>query len=430
MQVPTGKGTVNLMAVIAIWALSLSVNLPGLAVSPMLSDLTHIFPKATQIEVQLITILPNLVIIPFVLLSGRLSRSRHKIALIVVGLSMYILSAGLYFLCSSMLGMILVSCLLGIGCGLFLPFSTGLVADVFTGQYRMHQMGIVSGVGNIAVVVATYAVGWLAAVNWHLPFLVYCLPLISLALLPFLRTLPKDDIQDNGDTPADMDTPDKCLQVPAVDAMGFPTAGQKVRWGFYIGRTAWLCILYFSWILTIEVVTYYMPFLMSHYDMSVEQTGMITAIFFLSMFVFGVAIPYVLKVLRGWTFVCAAGVMGLGCLLFIITSHVWLFVIASACMGISLGISQPIIYDKATEICVRPASSTMALAVVLSVNYLGIVLCPFVIDGLRAIFSPKAGSLIYDIFPFLIALAFILVLLTCTLVRRKGFIFGITKAYY
>lgn len=70
MRINTGKGTISLMTLIAIWSISLTVNLPGLAVTPMLGSLDKIFPNTSELEIQLLTVLPNLFIIPFVLLSA------------------------------------------------------------------------------------------------------------------------------------------------------------------------------------------------------------------------------------------------------------------------------------------------------------------------------------------------------------------------
>jgi RNA polymerase sigma-70 factor (ECF subfamily) len=53
--------------------------LPGLAVSPILGDLNTIFPSASDLEIQMLTSLPSLLIIPFVLLSGKLSVGRDKL---------------------------------------------------------------------------------------------------------------------------------------------------------------------------------------------------------------------------------------------------------------------------------------------------------------------------------------------------------------
>lgn len=73
MEIKTGKGTIPLVVLLAIWSVSAISSLPGLAVSPVLGDLNRIFPKATDLEIQMLTSLPSLLIIPFVLLSGRLS---------------------------------------------------------------------------------------------------------------------------------------------------------------------------------------------------------------------------------------------------------------------------------------------------------------------------------------------------------------------
>lgn len=200
MKVQTGKGTIPAMVVVAIWSLSVGINLPGLAVTPIEGDLHQIFHNFSDFKVQLLTVLPNLVIIPFVLLSGRLSMTRHKIPVIAAGVAIYVLSGILYLFSKSLDGLIWISCLLGAGCGLMLPFTTGLVADVFTGKYKLKQMGIVSAIGNIALVAATFVVGFLANINWHLPFLVYILPVISLLLLPWFGKIPKSDmyLDENG----------------------------------------------------------------------------------------------------------------------------------------------------------------------------------------------------------------------------------------
>ncbi|MDE6559476.1 MAG: MFS transporter, partial [Muribaculaceae bacterium] len=89
MQVKTGKGTISMMVVLAIWSLSLAVDLPGLAVTPIEGSLRKIFTDATDIKIQLLTMLPNLIIIPFVLLSGKLSETRHKVSVIALGTILY-----------------------------------------------------------------------------------------------------------------------------------------------------------------------------------------------------------------------------------------------------------------------------------------------------------------------------------------------------
>ena len=76
MKIQTGRGTIPLITLIAIWSISALTSLPGLAVSPILGDLTKIFPKATDLDIQMLTSLPSLLIIPFILLGGSYRKGR------------------------------------------------------------------------------------------------------------------------------------------------------------------------------------------------------------------------------------------------------------------------------------------------------------------------------------------------------------------
>lgn len=75
MQVNTGRGTIPLITLIGIWSISALTSLPGLAVSPILGQLSSIFPKATELDIQMLASLPSLLIIPFVLLAGKLAEN-------------------------------------------------------------------------------------------------------------------------------------------------------------------------------------------------------------------------------------------------------------------------------------------------------------------------------------------------------------------
>ena len=134
MEIKTGKGTIPLVVLLAIWSVSAISSLPGLAVSPVLGDLNRIFPKATDLEIQMLTSLPSLLIIPFVLLSGRLSVGPHRLRILALGLLLFFLSGVACLFARSMGMLIVISCLLGIGAGMVITFSTGLVVHNFTGN--------------------------------------------------------------------------------------------------------------------------------------------------------------------------------------------------------------------------------------------------------------------------------------------------------
>lgn len=433
MQIKTGKGTISLMVVLAIWSLSLAVDLPGLAVTPIEGSLRSIFPDVTDFKIQLLTVLPNVVIIPFVLLSGKLSETRHKVLVIALGTILYIVAGALSIWSGSLTMLIWMSCLLGAGCGLILPFSTGLIADVFTGKYRTKQMGIISAIGNIALVGATFVVGFLAAKSWHLPFLVYLIPLVSLILLPWLNKIPKSDYgvsvasdASAGSTSSDGKTAASAAPaIPATDIDGFSTTGQHVKDGFYVGRTIWLLLAYFFFVFATSVPAYYLPNLMPEYHMSTEDVSVVTSVFYAAMFIIGLFVTGVMKLFKQITFIVATALVVGGCLLFVVTRSYGLYIVAYGIVGLGNGLAQPIFYTKATELVVSDKKSTLALAYLQVANYVAISLVPVIIDLFEDIFNVHT-----NLFPFTFVTVASAIVLVFVIIRVKHFTFGVKPYYY
>lgn len=411
MKIQTGKGTISLMTLIAIWSISLVVNLPGLAVSPVLGNLDKIFSHTTELEIQLLTILPNLLIIPFILLSGKLSESKNKTSIVVFALFVYLTSGILYLFANSMLQLIIISCLLGIGCGLLIPLAAGLLTDTFTGKYRMQQLGIKSGISNMSLVMATFLIGWMEGSNWHLPFLVYLLPAIPLLLSVFLKQEPQ-----SVPVTATVTQPTTAITVPP---------GATIKGQFILRRILGITGLYFFITYGIVVISYYLPFLMQNYKMSSSSLGTVTSIFFLSVFLPGFVLPYIIKILKQQTSLVSILLMASGLILMVVAHNVTLMSVAAFCMGAGYGILQPVIYDKATETVLSENKATLALSFVLSVNYLAITLTPFIVDFFRDLFRSESNQ-----FPFVLNFVFMLIFAVVVRVYRHSFTFKINEQYY
>lgn len=420
IRIPTGNGSITLPALLAIWSISLVVNLPGLAVSPMLGNLDKIFPHVGDLEIQLLTVLPNLLIIPFVLFSGKLSESKDKVRIVVIGLAIYLVAGILYFFAESMPMLIATSCLLGCGCGLVIPLAAGLIADTFSGKYRMQQLGIKSGISNMALVAATFAVGWLNHGNWHTPFLVYLIPIIPLALILFVRNVnPTASVKMNS-IPAGADL----TQTESMPEVGTPKPGEKICKGFIVGRIMGLLGLYAFVTYTVSVISYYLPFLIQEDHLSSDITGTVTALFYLAVFLPGFILPYVIKLLGQRTSLLAAVSIAAGLLLMSMASeHIMLYV-AAVLMGFGYGVFQPVIYDKATYTVTDGRKSTLSLAIVLSVNYIAVAMTPFVIDFFRYIIGTKSNH-----FPFILNFALTMLFAVVVVLRRKTFTFRMSNEF-
>ena len=222
MRIKTGSGTtIGLLTLCAIYSVSVVISLPGLAISPILGELEHIFPNATQFQLQLLATISSLVVIPFILLSGRLSINRDRKTILIIGLGLFLFSSILYLQADSIEALLWISVLLGVGAGMIIPLSKGLIAIYFSGEQRQRQLGISSGVTNTSLVLATIITGELADIDWHWAFLVYMFSLVSLILVFVLRPnrepklpaesidplkaetptpLPHDSIKDNAQT--------------------------------------------------------------------------------------------------------------------------------------------------------------------------------------------------------------------------------------
>lgn len=614
-MINTGKAPISIMTYLAIMSINLIVNLPGLAVAPMEGRLKELL-NAPELEVQLLTTLPNFLIIPFVLLSGKLSLARHKIPIIVSGLIIYSGCAIAYLLAHSMLALIIISCLLGCGAGLLIPFAAGLIADTFTGKFRMKQMGWKSGISNSSVVIATFIVGWLIeSSNWHLPFVVYLTALIPLVFSFWLKNVPdmkpgyvpsastqqtsnaggnvaagnalgseapskdgskvaeepetgemqsvvpftremievkvefdlsagkgknKEDIrlkeiievekapddlaeraveiaeeaselsldalkiargetvtqaeidrltrqaehilsESKGELPhskhphrskvfaqkSEEEVSNKnisgegkqSISVPktpkgktsrhnnlkekkaaatplaAVTATTKPENSSTVGQGnaappsgkeFFTGRIWALIGVYFFITFTSIAITNYCSQLVAFYKWKSTIAGDVTAVFFLFVLLPGYCLPFFVRILRGSTFFWTAIMILVGLGLFVFIEAPWAMFVGSALTGLGYGICQPVLYDKASYTVTNPLKATLALAFVLTANYLAIAVEPFVISGI--------GNLIHtpnqNLFAFEFSLGMVIAYTIISLFLRKKFAFSVDKSYY
>lgn len=398
MKIKTGKGTIPLVVLLAIWSVSAIASLPGLAISPILGDLNRIFPKATDLEIQMLTSLPSLLIIPFVLLSGKLSVGRNKLRTLTIGLAIFFGSGVACIFAQNMTWLILISCLLGVGAGMVIPFSTGLLVDYFTGDYRVRQLGYSSSINNLTLVLATILTGYLANVNWHLPFLVYTLPGISLALSVFLRRQPAAK------------EPEQSIQ------LRHKTIDRR--------KLVQLMILYFFITYTVLVVTFYTAFLVDHYKIDSTFSGILISLFFLAIMLPGLFIDRIIRILKCNLNFVSLLLICVGLLCCGIFRDRTMLVIGCLLTGGGYGVMQPVIYDKAATIA-PPRSAMLALSFVMSVNYLAVMVCPFLVDLFREILGTHS-----DRFPFFFNALLAASAAVFIWFRRDNFTLGLDDSYY
>lgn len=406
MKIQTGRGTIPLITLIAIWSISALTSLPGLAVSPILGDLTKIFPKATDLDIQMLTSLPSLLIIPFILLGGKLTEKVDLVRILKIGLWLFAASGILYLISNKMWQLIVVSALLGIGSGLIIPLSTGLISKYFVGTYRVKQFGLSSAITNFTLVIATAVTGYLAEVSWHLPFLVYLLPLISILLVGHL----KESQSDAAVKPSSQST------APSGQTAAVDTGGSK--YGIHIKHLLQIMLFYGVTTFIVLAVIFNLSFLMEKHHFSSGNSGLMISLFFLAIMAPGFCLDKIVDELKERTKAYSLLSMAVGLALIWIAPIEWLIIPGCILVGLGYGIIQPMLYDKTTHTAL-PQKATMALAFVMMMNYLAILLYPFIIDFLQNLFHTQSQE-----FPFVFNLLITIVTFFWAYLRRDTFLFN------
>ena len=359
----------SLIALVAIWSVSAIVSLPGLAISPILDDMQSIFPHASELEVQMLESLPSLMIIPFMLLAGRWTVKGNKMRLLVIGTAIFLLSGVWCTTSYTLVELIIASTLVGVGAGMIIPLSSGLVVDYFTGDKRVKQLGISSAVNNLTLVIATSAVGYLADVEWHLAFIVYLLPVVTLLLIPALsRTKPEPE--------------------PKSGAQNRQTA-------LNIKIIVGLVLFYFAITYTSLIVTYNTSYVASLAGMRSSEAGVIISLFFLAIMAPGFMLNRIIAIFGRTVNLWSLVAMCVGLLLMSLPHPTATSLTVGAILtGLGYGVMQPIIYDKAATNA-PPHLSTLSLAIVMTTNYLAILVAPFMIDGIDHLFHASGHTFAY-----------------------------------
>ena len=293
-------------------------------------------------------------IIPFVLISGGWSVSRNNIKILTLGTVIFLLS-GIWSLFSThLIELIIASTIMGVGAGMIIPLSTGLIVQYFTGNERVRQLGVSSAVNNLTLVIATSVVGYLADVNWHLAFIVYLLPIVTLLLIPAIsKTRPEPE----------------------------PLGGAQNR-QTNLNRSVIIRLMLFYFAITYLslVVTFNTSYLASERGLSDEESGVIISLFFLSIMAPGFILDKIVGWFGEWLNFISLLAMGVGLVLMSLhhasTAMLWIGAILT---GVGYGIMQPVVYDKAATNA-PPRLSTLALSLVMAVNYLAILVAPFILD--------------------------------------------------
>ena len=195
----------------SILSLSLLTVMAGAAVAPALGVIRAYFSDSSALMIQLIISMPAVFIFLTSFVFPSLTRRFSSKKLVMAGLAFYVVGgclAGVF----DHIGMVLVfRALVGIGVGIIMPLSTGLLAFYYPPSELDKLMGLSSAMNQMGGVIATLISGVLAAISWRASFLVYMLGLICVVLCAIF--LPDDYLGSR-------EEPEEPVKAPAKGAAG------------------------------------------------------------------------------------------------------------------------------------------------------------------------------------------------------------------
>ena len=391
-----GTNTLPLWAVFNLYVIFICTSIPGLAISPIMGDLTKIFPGTTALESQFLEIGPNFAAIPFVFLGGWIGTKFNNSKLTTWTCLFYGICGALFFVVPNMITLIILSFLIGIAAGILSPLSTAFIADMFNGSKRSAQYGYTSATLNLVLMGCVIATGYLAKINWRLPFLIYLLPFIPLIFAKGFKKYITD--------------PTTIRRADAAKT-GAPKVHYKFSEQVNMGMLVRYCAYYFFITLVIAAISLYIPF---RYTNS-ATAGDLTSVLFFGIMASGYTLNYCLRVLRNKVAVAVMFFIALGFLLMTVSDDVLIVGLGILIATYFYGIAQPYYYNKLSVASSRIAL-TLTLAWFASMDSIGNVVAPFIINPLAKLFGSSTSA--HPIVAFRICLWMCVAALAIVIVRK------------
>lgn len=398
-----GNSTLPLWAVFNLYIIFICTSLPGLAISPIMGDLQKIFPGTSQLETQFLTLGPNIAAIPFVFLGGWIGTKFNNMKLLNWTCLFYGIGGALFFIAPNMITLIILSFLIGIAAGIMSPLSSAFIADLFGGNKRTEQYGYTSAVLNMVLMFSVIATGYLAKINWRLPFMIYLLPFIPLFFAAKFKKYIKEpqDIRNND------------ASVKGVKKVHYKFS-QQVNMPMLVRY----CIYYFFITLVIAAISLYVPFRYTNSGIA----GDLTSVLFLGIMASGFTLNFCLKILKNHVAVVVMALVAVGFVLMVISDAAVIVGIGILVASYFYGIAQPYYYDRLSVASTRVAL-TLTLAWFAVMDSIGNVVAPFIIDGIAKVFGSSTSKdpvMAFKICMYLCFAALAVVIIRQIIVRSRS----------
>ena len=381
----TGKALV-----VSILSLSLLTVMAGAAVAPALGVIREYFADSSPVLVQMIISVPAIFIVITNAIFPKLCQKFGAKTLTMIGLLLYTVGGCIAGAFSQIVLVLIMRAFVGIGVGIIMPLSTGLLSFYFPPERQAKLMGYSSAMNQMGGVVATLLSGVLANISWRLSFLVYLMGFFSIVLCVIF--VPNDKIHGRAEAAHGGSEfgESESSGVSEPQASSDAPAGKSIFCQNYVYIVA-------MFLLMTTFFLYPANFAMETVADSVIPAKYIAAIMAGADLVafFGGLLFVVLKKLCGRFAKFLAPILFLAGYLLLTFVVGWFGVLAgSACIGFANGVGIPFIIFEAS-VRAGKAAATTVMPLISAALYLAQFLCPILMSIVRMLFGSGVSHLPY-----------------------------------
>lgn len=381
----TGKALV-----VSILSLSLLTVMAGAAVAPALGVIREYFADSSPVLVQMIISVPAIFIVITNAVFPKLCQKFGAKTLTMIGLLLYTVGGCIAGAFSQIVLVLIMRAFVGIGVGIIMPLSTGLLSFYFPPERQAKLMGYSSAMNQMGGVVATLLAGVLANISWRLSFLVYLMGFFSIVLCVIF--VPNDKIHGRAEAAHGSSE----FGESESSGVSEPQASSDAPAGKSIFRQNYVYIIAMFLLMT-TFFLYPANFAMETVADSVIPAKYIAAIMAGADLVafFGGLLFVVLKKLCGRFAKFLAPILFLAGYLLLTFVGGWFGVLAgSACIGFANGVGIPFIIFEAS-VRAGKAAATTVMPLISAALYLAQFLCPILMSIVRMLFGSGVSHLPY-----------------------------------
>lgn len=380
-------------ASLALSSTYLYINI-GIFVS-IFGNIVKTYSSNGAVMTNLIYLIPNLTVIPFIFIGGKLCSWFSKKTLLVIGLSIFSLAGAGTLLFENIYYVLAMRALLGVGMGILYPLARALAVQYFDGEERASMLGIMQATACGIGVLLALASGRIAVVDYHYALFLYLIAL-PIALLAFLA-LPKDE-------------PEKKLYQHAAKEEKM----QKFSSSYYYFLAA---VFFLSVILVINQLKMGV-FVTTEQLGTPMQIGIGSATVFVAGFLSGMLFGKIYTKIERYTIALGCCLLGTGYVIYYFTYSITGVYLACATAGAAVGLIQPY-FTARVAVLVPKERATMAITYLGVVYSLAYFLASYIIPMIESLFNVTTARGSYLLFGVIALIGFV-VSIVCTLLSQSS----------